>query len=320
MLRRTCLVAATAALLPRPSLAQAYPSRPVRIIVPYAPGGSTDLMARLIGERLTRSLGQPFVVENRAGASEQVGAQALTQAPADGHTIMMATTIGLSVNPSLFRRLPYDPETDFQPILPVAKIASVLVVNAALPVSNLTELAAFMRTNRVNYASAGAGAPSHLAMELYKRAAGVDATHVPYRGGAPALQDLAAGNVQVMIALVSEAMPLVRSGNLKALAITSPTRSARYPELPPVSDVAGMAGFEIYLWYGLVVRAGTPAPIAARLNEAVNAVLNEPAVRERLADMDIEVEGGSAAHLSGIVRAEREKWGRVIREADIRVD
>jgi tripartite-type tricarboxylate transporter receptor subunit TctC len=260
------------------------------------------------------------VVENKPGASEQIGAVALTQSPADGYTIMMATTTGFAVNPWLYKKMQYNPAKDFTPILLVAKIPSVVVVDPKLPVKNLQELAAHMKSHDLSYGSGSAGAPSHLAMELFNRAAGVHAVHVPYKGGAPALQDLMAGNVQVMIALASEAMPFVKAGKLKALGITSPTRSPRYPELPPVSDVPGMEGFEIYLLFAMVAPAGTPKDIVEKLNQSINAILDEKEIKDRLAELDIEPEGGSAAHLAEIISAESAKWKKVIEEAKITVE
>lgn len=299
-----------------------FPTKPVRIIVPYQPGGSTDAMARMIGQKLSERLGQPVVVENKPGASEQVGAVTVAKSPADGHTVMLATTIGLAINPSLFSKLQYDPAKDFAAILPVAKIASVVAVSPQLPVKNMEELTAYLKAHpgKISYGSAGSGAPSHLAMELYKRAAGVHAVHVPYKGGAPALQDLMAGNIDVMIALVSEAMPLVKAGKLNALAVTSPARNQRYPELAPVADSQGMKNFEIYLWYAMVAPAGTPKDVVDKLNQSINAVLNEKDMSDRLAEMDIELVGGPASRVATIVSSEGTKWKKVIDEAGIKAD
>ncbi|MBD9394129.1 tripartite tricarboxylate transporter substrate binding protein [Acidovorax sp. sif0715] len=299
-----------------------FPSKPIRIVVPYQPGGSTDVMARLVGERLSHRLQQPVIVENKAGASEQVGATAVAKSPADGYTVMLATTIGLAINPSLYAKLQYDPAKDFTPLLPVAKIASVVVVNPQLPVKSLEELTVYLKANpgKISYGSAGSGAPSHLAMELYKRAAGVDAAHIAYKGGAPALQDLMAGNIQVMIALVSEAMPLVKAGKLRALAITSPTRSTRYPELPPVADVPGMKDFEIYLWYALVAPAGTPRDVVEKLNQSINSVLEDKSIKDKLAELDIEIAGGQPSRVPAIFNAEGLKWKKVIQDAGIKAE
>lgn len=304
------------------AFAQDYPNKPIRIVVPYAPGGSTDAMARMIGQRLTERLGQPVVVDNRPGASEQIGATFVKQSVPDGYTLFMSTSIGLAINPSLYPRMQYDPVSDFTAIVPVARIASVVAVNPQVPARNLEELAAYMKANpgKVSYGSAGAGAPSHLAMELFKRAAGVSGVHVPYKGGAPALQDLMAGNIQVMIALVSEAMPFVKSDKLKALAVTSQARNTRYPELAPVADAPGMKGFEIYLWYAMMAPAGTPAPIVEKLNQSINAVLSEKDMKDRLAEMDIELLGGPASRVAGIMSTEGTKWKRVIDEASIKLD
>lgn len=320
ILRRALVVAlATFASL---AFGSDFPNKPIRIIVPYQPGGSTDAMARMIGQKLTERLGQPVVVENKPGASEQVGAITVAKSPADGYTIMLATTIGLAVNPSLYSKLQYDPAKDFAAILPLAKIPSVVVVNPQVPAKNMEELTAYLkaRPGKISYGSAGSGAPSHLAMELYKRASGVDAVHVAYKGGAPALQDLMAGNIQVMIALVSEAMPLVKAGKLKALAITSPTRSPRYPELVPVAEAQDMKNFEIYLWFAMVAPAGTPKEVVEKLNQSINAVLAEKEMKDKLAEMDIELVGGSSTRVAAIVAAEGVKWKKVIDEAGIKAD
>lgn len=304
------------------AFASDFPSKPLRIVVPYQPGGSTDALARLLGQRLSEAIGQPVLVDNKPGASEQVAATGVAKSPPDGYTLMMATTIGLAINPSLFSRLQYNPAKDFAAVLPVARIASVVVVNPRLPVNSMAELTAYLKAHpgKLSYGSAGSGAPSHLAMELYKRAAGVEATHVPYKGGAPALQDLMAGNIDVMIALVSEAMPLVKAGKLKALAVTSPGRNQRYPELTPVSATQGMRDFEIYLWYALVAPAGTPREIVGTLNRSFNAILDDRDTKDRLAEMDIEIAGGAPAAVDAVMRAEGAKWKKVIDEAGIKAD
>jgi tripartite-type tricarboxylate transporter receptor subunit TctC len=319
--RRALTLALLAAAAP---LAQAndYPTRPVKIVVPYAPGGSTDAMSRMIGQKMQDRLGQPFVVENRPGASEQVGASFVAKAPADGYTLMMTTSIGLAINPWLYPKLQYDPAKDFAAITPIARIPSVVVVNPQVPAKNMEELIAYLKKNpgKVSYGSAGAGAPSHLAMELLKRAAGVEAIHVPYKGGAPALQDLMAGNIQVMVALTAEAMPLVKAGKLRALAVTSQARAQRYPELAPVADSQGMKGFEIYLWYAMVAPAGTPRDVVAKLSQGINAVLNEKDMKDKLAEMDIELLGGDPARVAAIMSTESAKWKKVIEEANIKID
>lgn len=318
--RRALALALVACAMP--AFANDFPNKPIRIIVPYAPGGSTDAMARMIGQKLTEKLGQPVVVENKPGASEQVGAVTVAKSPADGYTLMLATSIGLAINPSLYSKMQYDPTKDFAAVLPVARIASVLVVNPNVPAKNVEELTAYMKRNpgKLSYGSAGAGAPSHLAMELYKRAAGVEAVHVPYKGGAPALQDLMAGNIQMMIALVSESMPLVKGGKARALAITSTSRSARYPELVPVADTPGMKNFEIYLWYSMVAPAGTPKDVVDKLNQSINAVLADKDVQAKLAEMDIEPIGGAASRVGSINAAEGAKWKKVIDEAGIKAE
>jgi tripartite-type tricarboxylate transporter receptor subunit TctC len=313
-----------AALIGFASLASAadYPSKPIRIIVPYQAGGSTDAVSRMVGQKLSEKLGQPVLIENRPGASEQIAAGALKQSAADGHTLMLATTVGLAVNPSLYSKLTYDPQKDLAPVILAVNIPSVVVVNPKVPVRNMDELTAYIKANpgKVSYGSAGNGAPSHLAMELYKRASNVEVTHVAYKGGAPALQDLMAGNIHVMIALVPEAMPLVKAGKLKALAITSPARSALYPELPPVSETPGMKNFEIYLWYSFVASAGTPKDVLDKLNQTINGVLADKDVNEKLTEMGMEVAGGPISRLSTLARSETAKWKKVIDDAGIKAD
>ncbi|MHA7685792.1 Bug family tripartite tricarboxylate transporter substrate binding protein [Cupriavidus sp. PET2-C1] len=215
-----------------------YPNKPIRVLVPYPPGGSTDGVARLVGQKLATKLGQPVIVDNRPGASEAIAASAVAKSTPDGYTLLFATMTGLSVNPSLYSKLSYDPAKDFAPIIQLTSIPSVVVVNPNVPVSSMSDLARYLksRPSSEGYASAGNGTPSHLGMELYKKATNTTIVHVPYKGGAPALQDLMAGQVQIMMALAPEAMPLVKGGKLKALAITTSKRATAYPDLPTVSE------------------------------------------------------------------------------------
>ncbi|GJG97710.1 tripartite tricarboxylate transporter substrate binding protein [Cupriavidus pauculus] len=298
-----------------------YPNKPIRLLVPYPPGGSTDGVARLVGQRLTAKLGQPVVVDNRPGASEAIAASAVAKSAPDGYSLLFATMTGLSVNPSLYSKLSYDPAKDFAPIIQVTSIPSVVVVNPNVPVQSMADLARYLKSRPASegYASAGNGTPSHLGMELYKKATGTNVVHVPYKGGAPALQDLMAGQVQIMMALAPEAMPLVKGGKLKALAITTTTRATAYPELPTVSE-NGLPGFEMIFWQALVAPAGTPKEIAAKLNKAVNEILSEPDIKRRLVEMDLEPAGGTQDALGNLMRTQATKWKKVVVDAGIKLD
>lgn len=310
------------AVQPLWAMAADYPDKPIRIVVPYAAGGSTDTLARLVAERLGRHLGQPAVVDNRPGASEQIAITQVARAAPDGYTLLLSTLSGLAVNPGLYGpRLQYNVQKDLAPIVLAATVPSVVVVHPSLPVKNMAELGSYLksRPGSISYASAGNGTPSHLAMEYYKRATGVDPVHVPYKGGAPALQEVMGGQVQLMIALVPEAMPMVKGGRLRALAVTSPKRLAAYPDLPTVAESSGQE-LDATFWYGFVAPAGTPAPIMARLNQAINQILGEKDVQARLAEMNLDVVGGAPAQLTALIQRDAARWKKVIDEAGIKID
>ena len=316
---------ATAALLvagaPAVSAAD-YPSRPIRIVVPYAAGGSTDVIARMVGERLSQRLGQAAIVENKPGAAEQIATTTVTKSAPDGYTLLLSTLTGLAVNPGLYGpRLQYDPLKELTPVVLAATVPSVVVVHPSVPVKSMAELGSYLKSHpgKVNYASAGNGTPSHLGMEYYKRQNGVDPVHVPYKGGAPALQELMAGQVQVMMALVPEAMPMVRSNRLRALAVTSTSRLAAYPEVATVAE-AGGKDFDMTFWYAFMAPAGTPAEVVAKLNQAINAILQEPGLRAKFAEMSLDVAGGTPARVAELIRADSARWKKVIDEAGIKID
>ncbi|KJK26091.1 ABC transporter substrate-binding protein [Burkholderiaceae bacterium 16] len=323
MKRLTTAVVTAISLLIAPALASAadYPNKPIRVLVPYPPGGSTDGVARLVGQKLATKLGQPVIVDNRPGASEAIAASAVAKSTPDGYTLLFATMTGLSVNPSLYSKLSYDPAKDFAPIIQVTSIPSVVVVNPSVPVSSMSDLARYLksRPSSEGYASAGNGTPSHLGMELYKKATNTNIVHVPYKGGAPALQDLMAGQVQIMMALAPEAMPLVKGGKLKALAITTSKRAAAYPDLPTVSE-NGLPGFEMIFWQALVAPAGTPKDITSKLNKAINEILADPEIKRRLVEMDLEPAGGSQEALETLMRTQAGKWKKVVLDASIKLD
>lgn len=323
MFNRRPLLAAAALLawLPLSASAADYPVKPIRIVVPYAAGGSTDTLARLVAERLGKQLGQPVVVDNRPGASEQIAITHVAKSAPDGYTLLLSTLSGLAVNPGLYPKLPYDVQKDLVPIVLAATVPSVVVVNASVPVKTMAELGSYLKSKpgSVSYASAGAGTPSHLGMEYYKRANGVDPVHVPYKGGAPALQEVMGGQVQLMIALVPEAMPMVKGGRLRALAVTSNKRLASYPDLPTVAESGGQ-DLDVTFWYGFVAPTGTPPAIVTKLNQVINQILVEKDVQAKLAEMNLDVVGGAPAQLTALIKSDAARWKKVIDDAGIKVD
>ena len=299
-----------------------YPTRPIKVVVPYAAGGSTDALARLVAEKLGPRLGQAVVVENKPGGAEQIAIINVTKAAPDGYTLLLSTLTGLAVNPGLYGpKLPYDPQKDLAPIALAATVPSVVVVHPSVPVKSMAELGAYLKANpgKVSYASAGNGTPSHLGMEYYKKANGVDPVHVPYKGGAPALQEMMGGQVQIMMALVPEAMPMVKSGRLRALAVTTTKRLDSYPELPTVAESGGK-DFDMTFWYAFMAPTGTPAEIVSKLNQSIGAVLQEKEVRAKLAEMNLDVVGGAPAKVTEIIRSDSAKWKKVIDEGGIKVE
>jgi len=305
----------------QPAWSADYPTKAIKIVVPYAAGGSTDTLARVVAERLGKRLGQAVVVDNKPGASEQIAITSVTKAAPDGYTIILSTLSGLAVNPGLYPKLPYNPQKDLTPIMLAATVPSVVVVHPSVPAKNMMELRAYLKSNTgaVSYASAGAGTPSHLGMEYYKKENGFDPVHVPYKGGAPALQEVMGGQVQLMMALVPEAMPMVKSGRLRALAVTTTKRLAAYPDLPTVAESGGK-DFDMTFWYAFMAPAGTPAEIVTKLNQAIDGILGEKEVLARLADMSLDVVGGAPMKVTELIRNDSAKWKKVIDDAGIKVD
>jgi tripartite-type tricarboxylate transporter receptor subunit TctC len=299
-----------------------YPNKPIKIVVPYAAGGSTDAIARMVAERLTQRLGQPAIVENRPGAAEQIAIVGVAKSAPDGYTLLLSTLTGLAVNPGLYGpKLSYNPQKDLVPVLLAATVPSAVVVHPSVPAKTMAELATYLKNNpgKVSYASAGNGTPSHLGMEYYKRQNGVDPVHVPYKGGAPALQEVAGGQVQVMMALVPEAMPLVKAGRLRALAVTSAQRLAPHPEVPTVVESGGKA-FDMTFWYAFMAPAGTPNDVVTKLNRTMDAILQDKDLRAKFAEMSLDVAGGAPTKVSDVMRADSAKWKKVIDDAGIKVD
>src|SRR6267142_2665786 len=302
-----------------PALVQGWPSRPVRLLVPFAAGaGTNDIMARLVGQHLGTGLGQPVVIENRPGAGGIAGTDAAAKAAPDGYTFLM-TNVSLVTSAYLYARLPYDPQKDFVPVTLVATAPLMLVVHPSVAAKSVQELVALAKANpgRLTYGSGGVGSTPHLSGELFKSLAGIDAVHVPYKGGAPALNDLIGGQLALMIENVPGTMPFAKGGKLRGLAITSAQRSPLDPALATMAE-AGVPGYEVVGWNGLVAVAGTPPDIVARLQAEVGKALRLPEVRERLAALGAEPVGSTPEEFGAFIRAEMTRWGRIIREKGIR--
>jgi tripartite-type tricarboxylate transporter receptor subunit TctC len=317
---RRALLATPLLALPLPTRA-AWPERPLRLVVPFAAGGATDLTARALAEALAPRLGQPVVVENLSGAGGNVGAEAVARARPDGHTLLFSTPGPLAINAFLYPRLPFDPETAFAPVALAVRVANVAMVPAALPVASLAELVALAkaRPGALSYASAGVGSTSHLAAELLKAEAGIALEHVPYRGTGPALADLVAGRVQLQIDGVPAGLPQIRAGAVRPLAVTSATRWFALPEVPTVAE-AGLPGTEATAWGAVVAPAGLPGEIAARLAALVTGALRRPEVTARMQTLGAEVAGGTPEELAAHVLAERRKWRAVVARSGARLE
>jgi tripartite-type tricarboxylate transporter receptor subunit TctC len=299
--------------------AETFPARPVRIIVPFPPGGGTDILARALAPRMTEALGQSVVVENRAGAGGQVGIEVAAKSAADGHVVLLVSG-SLTILPSL-TRVRYDPLRDFAPITLATRQPYAAVVHPSLPARDMRELIALARARpgQVTYASAGSGGAGHLGVELLKTMAKIDLVHVPYKGSGPALIDLLGGHVTMMFASAPSSAPHVRTQRLRALGVTSAGPSAVMPGVPPVAQ-SGLTGFEVYGWYGLLVPAGTPPDVVARLNAVITRALASPDVRERILADGSEPIGGSPAQFADYLRADVPKWAKVIRDSGARAD
>ncbi|MEA2876864.1 MAG: hypothetical protein QOF14_2060 [Hyphomicrobiales bacterium] len=321
--RRTFLhLAAGAAALPavsRMAQAQAYPSRPVRIIVGFPAGGATDIQARLMGQWLSDRLGQQFIVENRPGASGNIGTEAVARAPADGYTLLQIVTPH-AINAALYTNLNFDFVRDIAPVICVARLAYVVVVNPSVPAATIPELIAYAKANpgKINYGSAGPGTPQNIACELFKMMAGVNLVHVPYRGGAPAVTDLVGGHLQAIFCPVSECIEHVKSGKLRALGVTTAKRLEVFPDLPTIGDF--VPGYEASGFAGIGVPRGTPAEIITLLNKEINAGVADAKVQQRITELGGTPLGSTPAEFGTILSEAIEKWGKVIKFAGIKVE
>lgn len=304
-----------------PSSAQTYPSRPVRLIVPYPPGSGTDIVARILAQKLSEQMGQQFIVENKPGAGATLGTEQVAKADPDGHTLLMADVGPLAIAPSAFARLPYTVSKDFAPVSQVAVLPFLLVVHPSVPAKSVPELVAYAKAHptELNYASVGNGTAVHLATELFKQLTEVDIKHVPYRGSAPALTDLVAGRVSVMFVNVLSAMSFVNGGQLRALAIGSSKRSEALPDVPTFAELS-MASFDAGVWFGILAPAGAPPAIVQKLNAEIVRALELPEVRAKLAQQGGDVAVSTPEEFASKIRAEGERWAEVIKRSGVHVE
>jgi tripartite-type tricarboxylate transporter receptor subunit TctC len=298
------------------AVAQQFPTKPLRMVVPFAPGGPTDIVGRAVSQRLTESFGQTVVVDNRAGAGGVVGADLVAKSPPDGYTLLLCSTGAMAINPSLMPNMPYDAVRDFAPLSLVVTIPYLLLVSAGSPLQSVKDLiaAAKAKPGQINYGSAGIGSTSHLAGELFKSMAKIDIVHVPYKGSAPAATDLIGGQLQTMFDAVAVALPLVRGGKLRALGISTTKRSALVPDVPTIAE-SGVPGYEVATWHGICAPAGTPPAVVSTLNRGIVAAVNQPDTRQRLVGIGADVVGSTPEAFGQFIRSELAKWSRIIKQS-----
>jgi tripartite-type tricarboxylate transporter receptor subunit TctC len=298
-----------------------YPARPVTIIVAFTPGGPSDVLARIIGRRLQDILHQPFIIENRPGSGGNIAAEQAARAEPDGYTLLMGNNSILATNAALYRKLAYDPDKDFAPISLIGTQANILVVNPAVPANSMAELITLAKSSpgQLNFASSGFGAAAHLAGELFKTEAKINIVHVPYKGAAPALQDVMAGHVQMMFATAASVIGLIKSDKVRALAVTTPKRTALLPELPTVDEL-GIKGFDATTWHGLVAPAGTPKEIIDTLNFATVAALKDPDTQKALIELGVDIVGDSPKEFEAYIKSEIPKWTAVVKQSGAQID
>jgi tripartite-type tricarboxylate transporter receptor subunit TctC len=317
------LVAFFASLLAGPVVAQGaadYPSKPVTLVVPFAPGGPTDVLGRLVASKLSERLGKPFIILNKPGAGGNVGSAGVATSPPDGYTLLLGTVSTHGINPSLYKNMPYDHKKDFVAISQLSFVPNVLVVNMNLPVKSIPELIAYLKQNpgKVFYATPGAGTSIHLASELFKMMTGTDMTHVPYKGSGPAMMDVIGGQVQLMFDNSVTAWPQVQAGKVRALAVSTPTRLKMAPDLPAIAEF--LPGFSASAWHGVFAPAGTPRPITDKLAVEIQAIMKEPAVVDQLAKVDIIAVGNTPSEFTRFIAEETDRWAAVVKKLDLSVD
>ena len=321
LLAAALLCAGLCAALAPAARAQGYPTRAVTLVVPFPPGGSTDILARILGQQLSEAFGQPVVIDNRPGAGGSIAGELVARARPDGHTLMMGHIGTLAVNPGLYAKLPYDPVRSFEPVTTVAKVANMLVVHPGVPAASVAELIAHAKGHpgRLNYGSGGNGSAAHIAMAAFADAAGLDLVHVPYRGTAPSVADLLAGNVQITMTGAPAVLEIVRSGKLRALGVSTPERLAAAPDIPTIAE-AGLPGFEASQWYGIVAPAHTAAAVVATLNAAIRRAMTAPKIVATLDRDGATAWVGTPEEFRSHIVAEIARWGELIRRANIRLD
>jgi len=318
---RCWAIAALLAVFAQNAFAQAYPTHSIRLVVPFPAGGTTDILARAAAQKLSESLGQAVVVDNRPGAAGNIGADLVAKSAPDGYTLLMGTVGTHAINPSLYAKMPYDHVKDFVPVVLVAGVPNVLAVYPPFPVNSVAELIALAKAKpgTINFASSGSGTSIHMSGELFKSMAGVDMTHVPYKGSAPALTDLMGGQVQIMFDNLPSALPLIKAGKLRAIAVTSLKRAPALPDVPTISE-SGLPGFEASSWFGVLAPAGTPSPIVAKINADVNKWLQSPEAREQMLAQGANAAGGTPEQFAAHIRAETEKWAKVVKASGAKAD
>jgi tripartite-type tricarboxylate transporter receptor subunit TctC len=303
------------------SHAQTYPTKPVRMVVPFPPGGTTDILGRVAAQKLSEALGQQVIVDNRPGAGGNIGTELVAKSPPDGYTLLTDPGSTLTINPSLFARLPFDPLKDFAPVTILAAVPNLLVVHPSLPVRSVKELIALARAKpgQLNYASSGAGQSTHLSMELFKSMARVNMIHVAYKGSSPAITDLLGGHVLLMFDNMPSALPHAKAGKLRGIAVSTAKRSPVTPEVPTVAE-SGLPGFEVSVWFGVLAPAATPREIVERLNGILVKALQSPDVRERLSSQGAEPIGDTPADFTAVMKRDLSKWAKVVKDANIKLD
>jgi len=324
-----CILAALVAVSAAHASAQPYPNKPIRLVVPFPPGGTTDILARDVGQHLTEIWKQPVVIDNRPGAAGNVGSDIVAKSAPDGYTLLMCTVSSHAINPGLYSKLPYDHIKDFAPVILVARVPNVLEVNPGVPVYTVADLIklAKEKPGEINFASSGSGTSIHLSGELFKTMTGVNMVHVPYKGSAPAITDLIGGQVQVMFDNLPSSLQQIKAGKLRAIAVTSAQRSPALPDLPTIAE-SGLPGFEATSWFGVLAPAGTPPAIVNRLNAEINKWLQSPDGKEKLLAQGALIDprgesvtaGGSPEQFAAFIRAETEKWAKVIKASGAKVD
>jgi len=303
------------------ALAQAWPAKPIRIVVPFPAGGATDIMARAAAQKMTEAWGQSVVVDNRPGAAGNIGAELVARSPNDGYTMLMGTVGTHAINASLYAKMPYDHVKDFAPVVLVAAVPNVLVVHPSVPANSVAELVAYGKANpgKLNFASSGSGTSIHLSGELFKVSTGLTMQHVPYKGSAPALTDLVGGQVQLMFDNLPPSLPHIRAGRLRALAVTTAARAPALPEVPTVAE-SGLTGFEASSWFGLLAPAGTPADIVAKVNGELARWIASPEAKEKMSAIGANAAGGTPEDFARHIAAETAKWAKVVKESGAKVD